>query len=71
MPIHYDIETDTLYLRGFEKGLKEARQKSVLNLRQNGIEPMMIANLLNLPIEEVEQIIAEYQTENVDKSNKN
>ncbi len=70
MPVHYEIETDTLYLRGLEKGIKEGRQKSVLSLWRNGIEPPIIANLLNLPIEEIEQIIAQYQNENVDKSTK-
>ena len=53
MPIHYEIETDTLYLRGSD----EERKKNVLSLWRNGIEPIMVANLLNLPIEEVQRIV--------------
>ena len=56
MPIQFDFETDTLYLRGHE----EERRKNVLSLLRNGIEPSMIVNLLDLPIEEVERIIAEF-----------
>ena len=75
MLLQFDYKTDTLYLRGFERGFeqgfeqgrKEERTKNVLSIWQKGIEPPMIANLLNLLIEEVEQIIAEFQGKNADK----
>jgi predicted transposase YdaD len=78
MPIQFDFETDTLYLRGSEKGhqeghqegLQEERKKNVLSMWQNGIEPPMIANLLNLPIEQIDRIIAEFQNESSDKGDK-
>ena len=60
MPIHYDIETDSLYLKGTEKGLEKRLEKSVIKLWQKDIAPDMIANLLDLTIERVESIIAEY-----------
>ena len=67
IPIHYDIETDSLYLKGtekgIEKGIEKERNKNVLSLWQNGIEPLMISNLLNLPIEKIETIIDEFQKE--------
>jgi predicted transposase YdaD len=72
MPIHFDYETDTLYLRGIEKGIEKEREKMrkeiekerqiyVLNLWKSGMESSMISNILNLPIEVIEQIIADFQ----------
>jgi hypothetical protein len=66
MPIQFDFETDTLYLRGSEQGIEKERKKNVLSLWQNGVEPTMVANLLTLPIEQVERIIAESEK---DKAN--
>jgi hypothetical protein len=74
MPIQFDYETDTLYVRGNEKGLEKGlekgqyleRKKNVLSAWQKGVEPPMIANLLSLPIEQVQDIIAEFQGENAD-----
>jgi CRISPR/Cas system CMR subunit Cmr6 (Cas7 group RAMP superfamily) len=68
MPVHFDIETDTLYLRGNEKGIEKGieqgieqeRRKNVVNLWQKGIEPVLISNLLNLTIEYVERVIADF-----------
>jgi hypothetical protein len=72
MPIQFDFETDTLYLRGNDKGREEGIQEgialSVLRLWQNGVEKPMIANLLTLPIEQVERIIAEFQKDSVNKN---
>jgi hypothetical protein len=73
MPIHIDVESDTLYLRGIEKGIEKEREEgritlekertnSVLNLWRTGMEPSMISNCLNLPIEQVEHIIADFQS---------
>jgi hypothetical protein len=71
MPIQFDYETDTLYVRGNEKGREEMRAemctKNVLSIWQEGIEPPVIARWLKLPIEQVEQIIAKFQGENGDK----
>jgi hypothetical protein len=68
MPIHINIETDTLYLRGtakgIEQGIEQERSKNVINLWLNGIELSMITNLLNLPIEQVEAIIAKFEKNN-------
>ena len=68
MPIHYDIKTDALYLKGYEDGRKIAL---VLDFSQKGMEPATISFILDLTIEKVEQILAKYRKENVDKSNKN
>ena len=73
MPITFniDIEKDVLYLRGEAKG--EAKGKldgkvegkvetlAVIKHWQKGMKPSMIANVLNLPIKEVESIITEFQ----------
>ena len=75
MPIHYDIETDSLYLKGIEKGMEKAmeklreeiekeRQKNIINMWQKGIEAPMISNLLNLPIEQVQKVIVDFQNAN-------
>ena len=65
MPIHIDVESDTLYIRGAEKGRQEGIEKgiekSVVKLWQKGIEPSMISNLLDLTLEQVEHIIADWQ----------
>ena len=72
MPITFDIEIekDELYLRGEAKGIEKGIEKGtvkgikesidVLKHWQKGMKPPMIANVLNLPIAEVEQIIAEF-----------
>jgi hypothetical protein len=65
MPIHIDVETDTLYIRGTEKGIEKGVAKSVVKLWQKGIEPTMISNLLDLTLEQVEHIIADWQKQNV------
>lgn len=59
----FDIETDVLYLRGFKKGFEESRRTSILIIKhwQKGIKPSIIATMLNLPIKEVERIIAQFQ----------
>jgi hypothetical protein len=63
MPIHIDIESDTLYLRGEEKGI----EKSAIKLWQKGIEPSMISNLLDFTLEQVETILVEWQKQNRQK----
>ena len=68
MPITFniDIEKDVLYLRGEAKGIEKGTVKGikesidVFKHWQKGMEPPLIANVLNLPIAEVEQIIAEF-----------
>ena len=64
MPITFDIEieTDEFYLRGEAKGVEKGIKESIDVLKhwQKGMKPPMIANVLNLPIVEVEQIIAEF-----------
>jgi hypothetical protein len=62
MPIHIDVESDTLYIRGEEKGVEKERRQNVLNLWRNNIEPSMISNLLDLPIEQVKRIINDFQS---------
>jgi hypothetical protein len=68
MPIHIDVESDTLYLRGIEKGIEKERTNSVLKLWQKGIETSMISNLLDLTLEQVENILAEWQKQNPKKA---
>lgn len=69
MPITFDIEIekDVLYkrgeakgeARGEAKGVEKERIKNVISLWQNGIESPMISNLLNIPVEDVERMIAQ------------
>ena len=70
MSFMIDKYTDVLYLEGKEEGLEKGKvagkgegiKESIDVLRhwQKGMKPPMIANVLNLPIKEVEQIIAEF-----------
>ena len=69
MPITFDIEieTDEFYLIGEAKGKVEGEAKGeakaidVIKHWQKGMEPLMIANVLDLPIKQVEHIIAQFQ----------
>ena len=65
MPIHFDYETDSLYLKGIEKGIEkrreEERKERVLSFWKKGIDSSMISNLLDLRIEQVEAFIIEFQ----------
>jgi hypothetical protein len=63
MPIHYDYEKDTLYLKGTEKGLEQ----SIIKLWEKGFEMPMISNLLDVPLEKVEQIITNFKNEQKQK----
>jgi len=38
MPIHYDIETDELYLEGIEKGIEKGREQGKEEGREEGLE---------------------------------
>ncbi len=65
MPITFDIEIekDVLYLRGEAKGEAKGKVETLAIIKhwQKGMEVPMIANVLNLPIKEVESIITEFQ----------
>ena len=67
MPIHYEIETDALYLKGYEDGRKI---RLVLDFSQKGMDTTKISFILDLTTEKVEQILAKYQNKNVDKTAK-
>ena len=76
MPIQFDYETDTLFLRGNDKGvvtgveigIKKGIAISAVRLWKNGVELPMIANLLDLLIEDVERIIAESKKDEANKA---
>jgi hypothetical protein len=63
MPIHFDYEADTLYLRGIERGIEKNTEKNILKLWEKGIELPMISNLLDVPLEKIELVIAKFQKE--------
>jgi hypothetical protein len=65
MSIHYDFETDTLYLRGEERGIEKERTERVIKFWKKGIDNAMISNLMDMSINQVEQIIAQYQQEKI------
>ncbi|MBL7817017.1 MAG: Rpn family recombination-promoting nuclease/putative transposase [Saprospiraceae bacterium] len=56
--------------RGVEKGIERGIINSVLKLWQKGIESNMISNLLDLPIERVNQIITDFQKQSEANSEK-
>ena len=60
MPIHYDYETDTLYLKGIEKGQKEIEKKSYLFVRNllldSDFTKEKIALLADVPLEFVKKV---------------
>ncbi len=77
MPITYDIETDFLFKKGKEKGLEEGLEKGLEKGREEGVEnkerivvtrawkkglpPEEIAELADMPVEHVKEIIAELE----------
>ena len=56
---------DEVEQKGIDKGLEQGRtqgiEKSAIKLWQKGIQPSMIANLLDLSIEQVQKLIADFQ----------
>ena len=64
MPIHYDFEADTLYVRGEKKGRSEERKERIIKFWKKGVELPMISNLMDMPVEDIERIIAEYRKVN-------
>lgn len=63
MPITYDINKDALYLQGIEKGVEKGSTdkeiQAILGLHKEGVDPKIIANALNIPIDRVKQVIEE------------
>ena len=52
MPIHFDYETDTLYLRGTEKGMEKKSYLFVRNLLlMTDTSDETIARLVDVPLE--------------------
>ena len=59
MPIHYDIETDELYLEGIEKGILQKSEENVSSLlKKQQFTVTEIADMLNVT-EEFVRYIAE------------
>lgn len=63
MPIIYDIEKDTLYKRGHQKGLEKSLVQSILGLHKIGLEKAKIAEGLGISIDKVNLILAENNLE--------
>jgi flagellar biosynthesis/type III secretory pathway protein FliH len=75
MPVNYDYEKDTLYLRGYEKGYKEGFKKGyvigreeersliIIKLWEKGVEIIWISYLLDVSLEKVERICIKSQNE--------
>lgn len=61
MPITYDIETDFLYKKGLEKGLENKERIFVTRAWEKGLSPEEIAELADMPLERVREIIAELE----------
>ena len=43
MPIHYEIETDELYLEGIEKGIEQGIEKGILETKTASVVSMLKA----------------------------
>ncbi len=66
MPIHYDIETDGLYIEGLKKGREEGREEGREKMLLDAVKNVMtklpqtsdheIADLLNAPLELVMRV---------------
>ncbi len=61
MPIHYDVATDILFLKGekagIEKGVAAEREKNLINLLQSGrLTDAEVANIIQVPIATVLEV---------------
>jgi hypothetical protein len=57
MPIHYDIETDALYLRGTEKGIEVHTYMSVMNLlADTDFDDAKIARIVKTTLDFVQKV---------------
>ena len=57
MPITYDIETDYLYQKGVEKGIEKGKLIFIQRSRLKGLSIEIIAEIVNLTVEKVRQIL--------------
>jgi len=57
MPIIYDVEKDTLYQRGIEKGEKRGIEKGIVVCYEIGLLTEEIADKFDIDISKVLQII--------------
>jgi len=57
MPIIYDVEKDTLYQRGIEKGEKRGIEKGIVVCYEIGLSAEEIADKFDIDISKVLQII--------------
>ena len=57
MPITYDIETDYLYQKGVEKGIEKEKLIFIQRSRLKGLSIEIIAEIVNLTVEKVRQIL--------------
>lgn len=67
MPITYDIESDYLYKVGTEKGIERGIEKEkievICNARRKGASIEFIADIVNVSVERVRQILALHKIE--------
>jgi len=61
MPIIFDIEKDALYKKGFKRGAAQKELQIILGFYALGIKTADIAQVLNIYIEKVDQVIAEWK----------
>ena len=57
MPITYDVETDYLYNKGIEKGIEKDKIEVICNARLEGMSIEVIARIVKLSAERVQQIL--------------
>ncbi len=75
MPITYDVKTDYLYNKGIEKGIEQGIEKGiekgierdkidvVFNARLKGLSIDLIADIVKLPVDRVQQILKKMNIE--------
>ena len=57
MPIHYDVTTDILFVEGEAKGRAEGNENGVVAMLKSGkLTTVEIADLMGMPINQVEEI---------------
>ena len=52
----YTVEKDARYLIGKEQGIEQGKKETAIRMKSLGYEPELIAKVLNLPIEKVQEL---------------
>jgi predicted RecB family nuclease len=64
MPVTIDITQDLRYRQGVETGIRKAKEKMAVIMLQEGLEPSVINQYLELGMKSLEELASQTKQEN-------